>query len=61
MARGAWWATVHGAHKESDMTEQLNDNNLEISVCSLVALFKKKIFWLFLVPLPFYINFCHYL
>ena len=21
--RGAWWATVHGGHKESDMTEQL--------------------------------------
>ena len=19
--RGAWWATVHGGHKESDMTE----------------------------------------
>ena len=47
MARGAWWATVHGAHKESDMTEQLNDNNLEISVCSLVALFKKKYFGFF--------------
>ena len=26
-------------HKESDMAEQLNDNNLEINVCSLVALF----------------------
>ena len=21
MGRGAWWATVHGGHKESDMTE----------------------------------------
>ena len=21
--RGAWWATVHGGHKELDMTEQL--------------------------------------
>ena len=21
MDRGAWWATVHGGHKESDMTE----------------------------------------
>ena len=20
--RGAWWATVHGGHKESDMTER---------------------------------------
>ena len=24
MDRGAWWATVHGGHKESDMTEQLS-------------------------------------
>ena len=23
MDRGAWWAMVHGRHKESDMTEQL--------------------------------------
>ena len=23
MDRGTWWATVHGATKESDMTEQL--------------------------------------
>ena len=23
MDRGAWWATVHGVAKESDMTEQL--------------------------------------
>ena len=23
MDRGAWWATVHGGHKESDTTEQL--------------------------------------
>ena len=21
MDRGAWWATVHGGHRESDMTE----------------------------------------
>ena len=21
MDRGAWWATVHGGHEESDMTE----------------------------------------
>ena len=25
--RGAWQATVHGATKESDMTEQLNNDN----------------------------------
>ena len=23
MDRGAWWATVHGVHKELDTTEQL--------------------------------------
>ena len=22
--RGTWWATAHGGHKESDMTEQLS-------------------------------------
>ena len=26
MDRGAWWAIVHGIAKESDMTEQLNNN-----------------------------------
>ena len=25
--RGAWWATVHGVTKESDMTEKLNKNS----------------------------------
>ena len=25
MGRGGWWSTVHGGHKESDMTEQLNN------------------------------------
>ena len=25
--RGAWWATVHGVTKESDVTWQLNNNN----------------------------------
>ena len=30
MDRGAWWATVHEGHKESDMTEQLK---LSISCC----------------------------
>ena len=24
MDRGAWWATVHGGHKELDMIEQLS-------------------------------------
>ena len=27
MDRGAWQATVHGVAKESDMTQQLNNNN----------------------------------
>ena len=26
MDRGAWWVTVHVIAKESDMTEQLNNN-----------------------------------
>ena len=26
MDRGAWWATVHGVAKESDMTSRLNKN-----------------------------------
>ena len=27
MDKGAWWATVHGVAKESDMTERLNNDN----------------------------------
>ena len=27
MDRGAWRATVHGGHKESDTTQQLNNNS----------------------------------
>ena len=30
MDRAAWWATVHGVTKESDTTEQLNNNNILI-------------------------------
>ena len=26
--RGAWWATVHRGHKESDMSERLNTHVL---------------------------------
>ena len=26
MVRGAWWATVHGAAKELDMNERVNNN-----------------------------------
>ena len=32
MDRGAWQVTVHGGHKESDTTEQLN-NNKDMPVC----------------------------
>ena len=28
MDRGAWWDTVHGAAKELDTTEQLNNNSI---------------------------------
>ena len=27
MDRGAWWATVHGVTKETDTTDQLNNNS----------------------------------
>ena len=27
MDRGAWWATVHGGHKKSDMTEHTHTYN----------------------------------
>ena len=32
MDRGAWWATVHGVMKESDMTQQLNNKNVRSKV-----------------------------
>ena len=28
--RGTWWATVHGVAKESDMTQRLNSNRLDL-------------------------------
>ena len=31
MDKGAWQATVHGITKESDTTEQLNNNNIPMS------------------------------
>ena len=30
MDRGAWWDTAHGVTKESDMTEQLNNNSYKM-------------------------------
>ena len=35
MDRGAWWATVHGGHKESDMTEQLSTAQHRLTPTSL--------------------------
>ena len=32
MDRGAWWATVHGGHKELDMTEHIQTNGTEFRV-----------------------------
>ena len=29
MDRGAWWAIAHGVTEESDMTEQVNNNESE--------------------------------
>ena len=34
MDRGAWWATVHEVTKESDMAQQLNNNNKDLLVPS---------------------------
>ena len=39
--RGAWRATVHGAAKESDMTEQLNNCNLN-GFANSVKFFKPR-------------------
>ena len=36
MDRRAWWATVHGVAKESDITEQLNNSNVSSSSVSAV-------------------------
>ena len=36
MDRGAWWAAVHGAVKQSDMTEQLNNNNNQYIYLQLI-------------------------
>ena len=32
--REAWSAAVHGGHKESEMTEQLNNNNNYLTIKS---------------------------
>ena len=35
--KGGWQATVHGGHKASDMTEQLN-NNKDMHVCRCIEM-----------------------
>ena len=30
MNRGVWWATVHGAAQESDVTDRLNNSMLTV-------------------------------
>ena len=32
MHRGAWWDIVHGVAKELDMTQQLNNNKLYVTL-----------------------------
>ena len=39
MDRGAWWAMVHGGHKELDMTEELNSNHSYCSHSDILLLF----------------------
>ena len=41
--RGAWQATVHGVAKELNMTSQLNNNNLHLSIMITYCLFTMKI------------------
>ena len=38
MDRGAWWATVHGGHKESDKTERLTNTNIQIYNNNIISL-----------------------
>ena len=47
MDRGAWQATVHGVAKELDMTEQLNNNNIEL--VTILLLFNTGFFFFFFV------------
>ena len=46
MDGGAWWATVHGVAKQSDMTQQLNNNNdpLRRREADLISEFQAKLF-----------------
>ena len=35
--RGAWWATVHGVAKESDVTETQHESVLENAACRVLG------------------------
>ena len=37
MDTGAWWATVHGVAKESDMTQRLNNKNITLLTLGQVS------------------------
>jgi len=37
MDRGSWWAPIHEVSKESDVTQQLNDNNSSVSSLEKLA------------------------
>ena len=43
MDKEAWWATVHGVTKELNMTLQLNNNNLYLSIVISYCLFTMEI------------------
>ena len=42
MDREAWWATVHGVTKESDMTEQLNNKYIFLDIETVSHRVKKN-------------------
>ena len=42
MDRGAWWATVHGVTKESDITQWLNNNKKIIDSIFFLLIDKRK-------------------
>ena len=42
MDRGAWWATVHGSHKESDTTKQLLHTHTHTHTVNLPLYSTKK-------------------
>ena len=45
MDRAAWWATVHGGHTESDITEQLSThNNMTIAIKKVNSKYEKNLF-----------------